>query len=132
MNLLVFGNEDNEVDNLAFLVAQKLTPVFGINLVFIKPNGDLPIDDTKIVFILDIVLGLDEVTLITEKDLAKFTLSPRNSAHDYDLGFQLKYLTKIDKLEKIYIIGLPENKNIDYDLIHSILRKLVAQDIQGS
>lgn len=132
MNLLVFGNEDHELDDLAILVSQKLQKIDGVNIKVVKPNDDLPVDETKTVFILDTILGIDKVILITEKDLDKFTLSPRNSAHDYDLSFQLKYLTKIGKLKKISIIGLPINRDIDYDLIHSILRKFVAQDIQGS
>jgi hypothetical protein len=52
--------------------------------------------------------------------------------HDFDLGFQLKYLQKIGKLGEVTIIGLPINKTPDYLRIQSILRKLVAQDIQGS
>lgn len=132
MNLLVFGNEDNAADDLAIIVSKNINPPSQINISIIKPNDDIPLNRSKEVLILDTVLGIEAVTLITEKDLDKFVLSPRNSAHDYDLGFQLKYLTKIGKLNKINIIGLPVSKNIDYDLIHSILRKLVAQDIHGS
>jgi hypothetical protein len=77
-------------------------------------------------------MGIDEVTLLTEKDIDKLIISPRTTTHDYDLGFQLKYLTKIGRLKNIFIIGLPQNGHIDYDLIHSILRKLVAHDMQGS
>jgi hypothetical protein len=132
MNLLVFGNEDHEMDDLAIKVSQNISPISGLEITIIKPNDDLPIDVSKKVNILDSVMGIEKVTLITESDLDKFILSPRNSAHDYDLGFQLKYLTKIGKLEKINIVALPISGNVDYDLIHSILRKLVAQDIHGS
>lgn len=132
MNLLIFGNEDHETDKLAIEVSKRLTPISSVILQIVKPNDDLPIDHTKSVCILDTVIGINQVTLITEKDLDKFILSPRNSAHDYDLGFQLKYLLKLGKINEISIIGLPESGNIDYDLIHSILRKLVAQDMQGS
>lgn len=132
MKLFVFGNEDHQQDSLAITVSKKINPIDGVDIILINPNDDLPTDDTKSVYILDLVMGIDKITLITEKDLDKFTLSPRNSAHDYDLGFQLKYLSKIGKLNRISIIGLPENREIDYDLIHSILRKLVAQDMQGS
>ena len=62
----------------------------------------------------------------------RIVLPPRNSVHDFDLGFQLKYLKKLGKLGKVTIIGLPQTGEIDYDSIHSILRKLVAQDMQGS
>lgn len=132
MNILVFGNEDHETDNLAFVVSKKMDHIPGINHIYVKPNDDLPVDDSGSVLILDTVHGIDEVTLITEKDLDKLILSPRNTAHDYDLGFQLRYLSKIGKIKEINIIGIPINNKINYDLIHSILRKLVAQDIHGS
>lgn len=132
MKLLVFGNEDHELDNLAFEIIKNITPIPGVEIISVGPNDDLPISDSKIIYIIDTVIGIDNVTLIDESNLDKFVLPPRNSAHDYDLGFQLRYLTKIGKISKINIIGLPSSRNVDYDLIHSILRKLVAQDIQGS
>lgn len=132
MKLFVFGNEDHKIDDLAFEVVNNLNPIPGVEVVFVSANDDLPIDHTKSVYILDTVVGIDDVTLIDESRLDQIVLSPRNSAHDYDLNFQLKYLVKLGKITKINIIGLPTNRNINYDLIHSILRKFVAQDIQGS
>lgn len=132
MNILVFGNKDHPTDNLAFKVSKKITSSPGVTFILIDPNDDLPVPENKELFILDTVIGIDKVTLFTEKDIDKMLLSPRTTAHDYDLGFQLKYLKKIGRLRKISIIALPVSGEIDYDLIHSILRKLVAQDIQGS
>lgn len=132
MDLLVFGNPDVEGDELAISVSEKLPAIKGLTIKIIKPNDDIPLEDNKNLYVLDTVIGIDQVTLITENDLDKFVLSPRNSAHDYDLTFQLKYLSKIGKIDKISIIGIPVSGKIDYDLIQSILRKLVAQDIQGS
>jgi hypothetical protein len=55
-----------------------------------------------------------------------------SSVHDFDLGFQLLYLKKLGKLKNFLIIGIPMKGEINYLRIQSILRKLVAQDIQGS
>ena len=127
MQIYVFGNQDSKLDNRVFEIIKKYSD---INFKIIDPNGDLPTDSPTI--IMDTVFGLDQVTLLTEKDLDKLIPSPRTSAHDYDLGFQLKYLRKIGKLNKVSIIGIPQTGPLDYNLFHSILRKLVAQDIQGS
>lgn len=132
MKILVFGNPDERQDNLALKVSEKLRDLTHISFQVISPNSDIPLPENMDLYIIDTVMGIDKVTLITEKDLENIILSPRTTAHDYDLGFQLKYLTKIGKIKKIFIIGLPINGKVDYDLIHLILRKLVAQDIQGS
>jgi hypothetical protein len=131
MNLLVFGNPEQAVDNLPFTVIKKIC-IPEIKYSFVQPNDDLHVSREESLFILDTVVGIDKVTLLTEKDLDKLVLPPKTTAHDYDLGFQLKYLKKIGRLKKVFIVGLPMNGKVDYDLLHSILRKLVAQDIQGS
>lgn len=133
MQVYIFGNQHLEEDNLAFEVSQKLAnQIKGLEFITVQPNEDLPFADFKEVTIMDTILGINQITLIHEDDLDKILLSPRNSVHDFDLGFQLKYLKKLGKLQKVTIIGLPQQGEIDYLLIHSILRKLVAQDIQGS
>jgi len=82
--------------------------------------------------LMDTVVGLEEVTILTEKDLEKLEFPKRATVHDYDLGFQLRYLIKLGKIKNVKIIGLPARGDIDYERVRSILRKLVAQDIQGS
>lgn len=129
----MFGNQDLDNDNLAFKVAEKVSAkIKDIEFVEVKPNEDLPFTDNNNVVIMDVVQGIDKVQIIKEKDLKNIVLSPRFSAHDFDLSFQLKYLKKLGKLGTVTIIGLPQEGNIDYFLIQSILRKLVAQDMQGS
>lgn len=129
----VFGNEDFEGDKTAILAAKKLEKeIKDIEFVYINPNEDLPFENEKRVVILDAVEGLDDITTIKEKDFGKLILAPRSTVHDYDLGFQLKYLKKLGKLGEVIIVGLPMGKDIDYVRIQSILRKLVAQDMQGS
>lgn len=133
MKVYVFGNRDYEKDKLSFDVVDKLDlKTLEVKFEEVKPNQDLPFVGNETAVMMDVVMGIDEVKLITEDDLDKLVLPPRSSAHDYDLGFQLKYLLKLGKLKKIRIIGLPMSGKVSYDSIHSILRKLVAQDIQGS
>lgn len=131
MRILVFGNPDQPSDNLALEAAEKVISVPEIQFQVVSPNDDLPLEDGQAV-ILDTVRGIHQITLITEENLDKFVLSPRNSAHNYDLSFQLHYLKKLGMLREVTVIGLPFGQPVDYDLLHSILRKLAAQDMQGS
>jgi Ni,Fe-hydrogenase maturation factor len=133
MKVYVFGNEDLTEDKRAFEVCEKLKgKVKNIEFVKIKPNEDVPFIDERFVVILDAVQGIEKITEIKDDDLDKLILPPRSSVHDFDLGFQLKYLKKIGRLGKVTIIGLPMQGEIDYFLIQSTLRKLVAQEMQGS
>jgi Ni,Fe-hydrogenase maturation factor len=133
MKVYLFGNQDVSYDNKTFDVAEKLKNEFkNIEFVTVKPNEDLPFIGEKKTVLMDTIMGIDRVEVFTEKDLEKVASSLHSSAHDFDLGFQLKYLKKLGKLDEVVIIGLPMTGEIDYFFIHSILRKLVAQDMQGS
>ncbi len=133
MNIYVFGNVDVPEDNLAFIVADKLRGAIPqIKFVKVKPNEDLPFIGKKRVVILDAIEGIEKITELKNADLDKLVLSKSLTVHDFDLGFQLMYLQKIGKLGDVMIIGLPLRKKINYSRVQSILRKLVAQDMQGS
>ena len=84
------------------------------------------------VVVLDVVHGIREVALISGDDIDRFALPPRGTVHDFDLAFQLKYLKKIGRLGEVYVVGIPREGEVDYSRVRSILRKLVAQDMQGS
>ena len=137
MKVYVFGNQDYKEDSTAFDIAEiiKMEPWYedlGINFIYIKPNQDLPFVGEQRVVILDVVKGISEVKLITEDDLKRMKLHDSSSVHDYDLGFQIEYLKKLKKLGDVYIIGIPFEGDVDYSSIQSIVKKLVAQDMQGS
>jgi Ni,Fe-hydrogenase maturation factor len=133
MKVYVFGNEDYEGDNRAFKVTKKLEyKLKNVEFIKVKPNEDVPFIDEKFTVILDAIEGIDEVIEVTDDDLEKLVLPPRSSVHDFDLGFQIKYLRKIGKLGKVTIVGLPMSGKLDYLRIQSIFKKLVAQEIQGS
>jgi Ni,Fe-hydrogenase maturation factor len=133
MKVYVFGNKDAPGDKKALEVAKRLEDAIeGVSFVFVGPNEDVPFVGERHAVILDTVNGIEDVALIEGDEIDTLILSPRGSVHDFDLAFQLRYLKKLDKLGKITIIGLPQQREADYSLIHSILRKLVAHDIQGS
>jgi len=131
MKVYVFGNSDLSQDSAALKAAKEIVEK-NVEFITVDPNQDLPFADENQVVLMDAVDGIDQAELIQGKDLNKLFLSPRVSVHDFDLGFQLKYLKKIGRLGEVKIIGLPMKGKIDYLRIQSILRKLVAQDIQGS
>jgi Ni,Fe-hydrogenase maturation factor len=133
MNVYVFGNEYVAEDKRAIEVARELEGALeGISFVFVNPNDDVPFVDQGLAVILDTVEGIQDVALVEGDRIDGLVLSPRGSVHDFDLAFQLRYLRKLGKLGKVTIIGIPQEGGVDYLRIKSILRKLVAHDMQGS
>ena len=133
MNVYVFGNKYVAEDKGAIEVAGELEgTIEGISFVFVNPNEDAPFVNERHVVILDTVQGLKDVALVKGDQIDRLTLSPRGSVHDFDLTFQLRYLKKLGKLGDVTVIGIPQKGEVDYLLIKSIFRKLVAQDMQGS
>jgi Ni,Fe-hydrogenase maturation factor len=133
MKVYVFGNEYVAADKRAIEVARELEKTLeDVSFVFVNPNEDLPFVDERRVLILDTVQGIRDVSLIEGDSVDALILSPRGSVHDFDLAFQLRYLKKLNKLGEVSIIGIPQVGEVDYLSIQSILRKLVAHDMQGS
>ena len=129
----VFGNEDVHEDNAPFALCRRLSQDFpSLEFVKVAPNADLPFAGQENVIIFDTVQGISKITIFHENDLKHLVLSPRTSVHDFDLGFQLKFLMKIGKLKHFTLIGLPMGVDVPYDSIHETFKKLVAQDMQGS
>lgn len=133
MNVYVFGNQNVPEDRKAIEAAQKLEDAMnGVSFAFVAPNADVPFADENRVVILDTVQGIREVELIEEDDIGRLISPPRRTVHDFDLAFQLRYLRKLGRLGSVTIIGVPQQGEVDYLRIQSILRKLVAHDMQGS
>jgi hypothetical protein len=133
VKVYVFGNRDVHEDARAIEIAEGLEgAVEGVSFVFVRPNEDVPFADEGRVVILDTVHGIRGVALISSDDVDRFARPPRGTVHDFDLAFQLKYLKKIGRLGEVYVVGIPEEGEVDYLRVTSILRKLVAQDMQGS
>lgn len=133
MNVYVFGNEHVAEDKRAIEVAGELQNIVeGVSFIFLGPNEDVPFADEPRVVILDTVQGIRDVALVEGDEIDTLILSPRGSVHDFDLAFQLRYLEKLGKLGEVTVIGIPQEGEVDHLRIKSILRKLVAHDMQGS
>lgn len=109
-NIYIFGNPLLEEDNLPIKLAPKLRKIFpAINFEVKDPNENLWPENNEL-YIIDTVIGIDRVKII--KDLDKIQLDKIYSAHDFDLGFNLKLLAKIGELKHANIIGIPNTINI--------------------
>ena len=133
MKVYVFGNEYVARDRRAIEVGRQLEgTIEEISFIFVDPNGDVPFANEPHVVILDTVEGIEDVALIEGDRIDGLILPPRGSVHDFDLAFQLRYLRRLNKLGEVTIIGIPQEGDVDHLRIQSILRKLVAHDMQGS
>ena len=133
MKVYVFGNEYVAGDRRAIEVGRELEgAIEQISFIFVDPNADVPFANERHVVILDTVEGIEDVALIEGDRVDGLILPPRGSVHDFDLAFQLRYLKKLNKLGEVTIIGIPQEGDVDHLRIQSILRKLVAHDMQGS
>jgi allophanate hydrolase subunit 1 len=109
MKFLIFGNIDVKQDSLALKLLPKLQQELPeIEFKEFDPTENLAgeIEEGKL-NIIDVVQGIDKMIVIT--DLAQIKQDRVNSLHDFDLGFNLKILEKIDKLKEVEIIGLPQD-----------------------
>jgi len=132
MNILVFGNPLVEEDNLILKILPELMEQNPeIKFIHLDPTEDLEKygEDIKII---DVVHGIKEPAIITDPE--KLKTEKVSSMHDFDLAYNLKLLMQARKIKTIKILGIPwdmkEGKALSYS--QSILRKWVAQDIQGS
>ncbi|MBM3234050.1 hypothetical protein FJZ19_03060 [Candidatus Pacearchaeota archaeon] len=102
MKILYFGNPHLEEDNLAVKVCRKLEDEFkNHEFCYIKDTFELIDLDLNDAIILDVVLGIDNVRKMSEKEIKQAKIF---SLHDFDLGFFLKL-----KKKNIKIIGIPSN-----------------------
>lgn len=105
--VLVFGNILLKEDSLPLRITPLLQEkVPGWDFVVFDPNEQLE-KEGKDLIILDTVLGVEKVTVFSEKDLERLEMEKRYSAHDFDLGFSLRFLLKLGKIRSVKIIGVP-------------------------
>ena len=76
--------------------------------MIMDPNENIHPKNKELI-IIDTAVGIDHIKIL--EDIDKIELSPTYSLHDYDLGFNLKLLKKLGKLEKITIFCVPANLN---------------------
>lgn len=133
MTIYVCGNPDVALDASPYALVPLLQKRFpDIQFCSMLTGEDIAFEDNPCPILLDTVFNIDEPRLISASELSAIRLPPRDTVHDFDLAFQLKYLMKIGKLKGFQIIGIPGGKPIDYERVISIVRKLVEQDMHGS
>ena len=111
MKVYVFGNQDIKEDNKAILVAKALEKKLpGINFIYHDPNEGFDPNDKNLV-ILDTAFGVDRVKVIDNLDSVKLTHSV--SLHDFDLGFSLKLLKKLKKIDTVKIVAIPAGIEVE-------------------
>lgn len=121
-----FGNPDLEDDRSALDIADILSKESALkNFQFIKctsPDFLLNEDIPDPLIIIDVVKGIDEIKVIRNLDLLKTSAS--TTLHDFDLGKTLKLLTSLDRLGKVFVIGIPYGKKIKKNDIKKITQLL--------
>jgi Ni,Fe-hydrogenase maturation factor len=124
--IYILGNPNFEQDSLPVKLLPKLkSSLPNFEFIHLDPTENLPEQDHLI--LIDTILNINEVKLLTESDLEKIQSSPSYSLHDFDLGFQLKLMKKLDKIKKITVIGVPDKKNeiIALNQIKKLLNKII-------
>jgi len=132
MKVLVFGNLLLENDSLPLRLLPKLRErFFDVEFKEVDPTEGLESEGRDLV-ILDSVEGIDEVMVIDS--IERLHANRVCSMHDFDLGYNLKLLKKVGKIDSVRIIGVPMGigEGEAMNQIQSILRKWAAQDMQGS
>jgi Ni,Fe-hydrogenase maturation factor len=103
--ILVFGNPLVKKDSLPLKMIEELKKKFpNIEFKEFDPTEDLEKEGREL-NIIDTVEGIKKTVLITNIDLIK--VMKVFSMHDFDLGYNLKLLKKLKKIDKVNIFGVP-------------------------
>ena len=109
MKIYVFGNPLVKEDSLPLVILPTLRVCRPqINFIVVDPNENFPPENEKDLIILDAVKGISSTALLDFSDLAQVEKSPV-SQHDYDLLLHLLLLKKMGKVNKVTIIGIPQD-----------------------
>ena len=109
--IFIFGNPLLEFDSKPIKMLSGLKKEFPeIEFKVIDPNENLkPVN--KEMIIIDTVEGIDKVQVIDDINL--IVDGPKYTPHDLDLGFNIKLLHKLGKLDKILIFGIPMEGDVE-------------------
>ena len=120
MKIYVMGNLLVEKDSLPIKILPELRKMPGFEFIELDPSEDF--SKEKTLTIIDTIFNIDKVTLV--KDIDKFQLEKICSLHDFDLGYNLKLMKKFGLIEKVNIIGIPEN--IDKKEVVKQIKKIIT------
>lgn len=126
MKIYCVGNKLVKKDQVPILYVLRLCREFpDIMCVEADPNENFIPEDGSV--IIDTVKGIDEVTWFDSLDAFEQTRSV--SPHDYDLGFHLRLLQKLNKISRVCILGIPQHE-ADYfkEIVKKIKEKLLLRE----
>lgn len=103
--ILIFGNPIVKKDRIALVMTQDLRKEFP-QILFKEFDAveDLQKEGQSL-YIIDAVDGINDVTVIT--DVNFLVINKIYSVHDFDLGYYLKLLKKMDMIKHVVIFGIP-------------------------
>jgi|SRR3989344_4351068 len=109
MKIYVFGNLINNNDHFAPSLIPELSRQFPeIQFIHADPTENWWQGEKELV-ILDTVVGIDKVTAFNSLDA--FQKQTMITPHDYDLFMDLQLMMKVGKVNKVKIIGIPQNSS---------------------
>lgn len=125
LHILTFGNPYLKDDSLAVRVADLIIEdrIPGIEIIkCISPDELLNYFDKDFV-ILDVVKDAKDVMIID--DIERLQAGRIVSLHDFDLGFFLKLMKETGRMDKIMIIGIPQQGEIR-DIKEKVKNKILG------
>ncbi|GEM_PF-1686954 len=104
MKVYVLGNPLVVADSMPLRMLPFLKKALpDVEFIEIDPSEEFPIGETMV--FMDTVEAAENVTVLEE--IGRITDNSRNTLHDYGLGMQLKLMSKLGKLGKVYVICIP-------------------------
>ena len=111
MKIFIVGNALVEEDSMPLRLKPLLQKEFlQIDFIEFDPTENFP-EDLEEISMIDTVKGLTDPQLFT--DIDQFINKKGVSMHDFDLAWEMKLLKKAGKLNKIVIIGIPANGDLN-------------------
>lgn len=105
-SVFYLGNPLLKADNLQIRLIWDLKKLFpNLSFIHFDPTEEFPEKNPENLILIDTVIGIEKVTCFN--DLNQWSISPRNTVHDFDLPVSLGLLQKLGKLKKVTIIGVP-------------------------
>lgn len=121
VNVHCLGNQYIVKDNIALKFLDR--EINGMKFIAFNENveGDI--------VIMDACRGIDSMRILSLEEFIEF--HPL-SAHDFDIGNEIKILQAIGQVGKVRVIAIPMSYSFEMVLENLKSRKWVEQEMQGS
>jgi Ni,Fe-hydrogenase maturation factor len=106
--IYIFGNPLVKEDSIPLKLIDKLRREFP-HIEFKEFDTVEDLEFEKELNIIDTVKGIKKAEIIT--DVNKIITDKIYSLHDFDLGYNLKLLKKMEMIDKVKIFGVPMRMN---------------------